>query len=85
MSPGISGIPVKILKFCSQELSLTISKFINSVLDSGLIPTEWKYAIVTPLFKGSINQNDIPNGEYFTQIERISNHIHKKFKRKTKL
>lgn len=61
MSPGFSGIPVKVLKYCSAELSLTISKFINSILDSGLIPDEWKCAIVTPLFKGKGESSSFDN------------------------
>ena len=51
-SPGITGVPVKVIKHCAPSLSRIFCKFINKVIESGTIPNEWKYAIVTPLFKG---------------------------------
>ena len=60
-SAGISKIPVKVLKFCSAELSPILSSIINQCINSGTIPNEWKFAIVRPLFKGKGNCDSFDN------------------------
>lgn len=51
-SAGISGIPVKVIKFCMNELSIVLCEFFNYCISNGCVPDEFKYAIVTPLYKG---------------------------------
>jgi hypothetical protein len=51
-SAGISNIPVKLLKHCSAELVNILTKLFNNCLSSGIMPKEWKTAIVSPLYKG---------------------------------
>ena len=51
-SPGISGIPVKVIKHCSEGFSRILCKFFNNALKLESIPKEWKYAITSPLYKG---------------------------------
>ena len=45
-SPGVDGIPPKLLK----QISTPLAKFFNLYLE-GIIPSEWKEANITPLFK----------------------------------
>ena len=54
-SPGISKIPSKILKYSSDILS----SIFNFCLDNRVLPSEWKCAIVKPLYKNKGNKNDL--------------------------
>ena len=48
-SPGVDGIPPKLLK--------ESAKFVNLSLQEGIVPLEWKETNITPLFKkGSRNK-----------------------------
>ena len=48
---GVDGIPVRILKECAEELSYPLALLFNSSLRSGRVPSLWKRAYVTPVFK----------------------------------
>ena len=50
-SPGLSGIPTKILKAASSSLAPLLAKLFNNCISSNKIPIEWKSAVVTPLYK----------------------------------
>jgi hypothetical protein len=50
-SPGLSGIPTKILKAASNSLAPLLAKLFNNCISSNKIPIEWKSAVVTPLYK----------------------------------
>lgn len=39
------------VKNCVQELAPVISKMVNSYLNSGIVPDDWKLALVIPLLK----------------------------------
>ena len=55
-SPGVDGIPPKLLKEIVQQISTPLAKLFNLSLE-GIIPSEWKEANITPLFKkGSRNK-----------------------------
>ena len=57
-SPGIYGIPPKLLKEIS-KISTPLAKLFNLSLEEGIVPSEWKGANITPLFKkGSRNKPD---------------------------
>ena len=60
-SAGITGIPVKIIIYCQKELSFLISSFFNLAIRSGKIPAEWKYSLVTPLYKEKGNADNFDN------------------------
>ena len=51
-SPGISGIPTIVLSYCADELSIILTKLFNLILLKCQIPDEWKFSLVSPLFKG---------------------------------
>ena len=50
-SPGVTGWPVKLIKHCATNFTRLLSAFINGIFEIGQIPSEWKFAIVTPLYK----------------------------------
>ena len=50
-SPGPDGIPPRILKECSQVLSSPLALLLNTTFSLGQLPTVWKSAIITPVYK----------------------------------
>ena len=50
-SPGVSGIPAKVLKACHSSLTSFLTRLFNDCLLAEVFPDEFKLAIVTPLFK----------------------------------
>ena len=56
-SPGVDGIPPKLLKEIVEQISIPLAKLFNLSLEEGIVPSEWKEAKITPLFKkGSRNK-----------------------------
>ena len=56
-SPGVDGIPPKLLKEIVEQISTQLAKLFNLSLEEGIVPSEWKEANITPLFKtGSRNK-----------------------------
>lgn len=59
-SPGMSDIPTHIIKDFPDELSPILSVLFNNSLEMGKFPSQWKTALVTPLFKVGGTKTD-PN------------------------
>ena len=59
--PGITGISSKIIKAASAKLVPFITQLFNDCIENNIVPTEWKTAVVTPIYKKKGNQNDINN------------------------
>ena len=58
-SPGVDGIPPKLLKEIVEQISTPLAKCVNLSLEEGIVPSERKEANITPLFKkGSSNKPD---------------------------
>ena len=56
-STGVDGIPPKLLKEIVEQISTPLAKLFNLSLEEGIVPSEWKEANITPLFKkGSRNK-----------------------------
>jgi hypothetical protein len=55
------GIPGYFLKKFASWLVYPITVIFNLSLSSSTLPSDWKHAIVTPLFKGKGSRNDISN------------------------
>ena len=50
-------IPPKLLKEIVEQISTPLAKVFNFSLEEGIVPSEWKEANITPLFKeGSRNK-----------------------------
>ena len=59
-SPGIDGIPPKLLKEIVEQISTPLAKLFKLSLEEGIVPSEWKEANITPIFKkGSRNKPEI--------------------------
>ena len=50
-SPGVDGIPPKLLKEIVDQISTPLANLFNLSLEEGIVPSEWKEANITPLFK----------------------------------
>lgn len=57
-SSGNSLISVKVLKYCSELLSPILANIFNECIMKARVTKSWKFAIVTPLFKGK-GANDL--------------------------
>jgi len=50
-STGLDKLPPKMLKIEAGVLALSLAFLFNQSISSGIVPTEWKLARVTPIFK----------------------------------
>ena len=51
LSPGVDGIPPKLLKDIVEQISTPFAKAFNLSQEEGIVPSEWKVPNITPLFK----------------------------------
>ena len=47
----LDPIPTRLVKNCAYELAPVIARMINTSLDSGCVPENWKLALIVPLLK----------------------------------
>ena len=58
-SPGVDGIPPKLLMETVEQISIPLGRVFNLSLKEGVVPFEWKEANIIPLFKkGSRNKSE---------------------------
>ena len=58
-SPGVDGIPPKLLMETVEQISIPLARVFNLSLKEGVVPFEWKEANIIPLFKkGSRNKSE---------------------------
>ena len=58
-SPGVDGIPPKLLMETLEQISIPLARVFNFSLKEGVVPFEWKEANIIPLFKkGSRNKSE---------------------------
>ena len=50
-SPGVDGIPPKLLIETVDQVSIPVARVFNLSLKEGVVPFEWKEANTVPLFK----------------------------------
>ena len=56
-SPGVDGIPPKLLMETVEQIGTPLARVFNLSLKEGVVPVEWKEANIIPLFKnGSRNR-----------------------------
>ena len=56
-SPGVNGIPPKLLKEVVEQISILLAKVFNLLLEEETVPSEWKEANITHLFKKGSRNN----------------------------
>ena len=49
-SPGVDGIPPKLLSEIVEQISIPLATVFNLSLEEGIVPLEWKEANSIPLF-----------------------------------
>jgi hypothetical protein len=50
-APGPDGIPTYLLKTCANEIAPLLTEIYNNSLSTSKLPTEWKRANITPVYK----------------------------------
>ena len=50
-SPGVDGIPPRLLMKIVQKIGISLPRVINLSLKEGVVPFGWKEANIIPLFK----------------------------------
>ena len=60
LNSGVDNIIKEFFKYCHHDCIQIIVDFLNIVLNTGFIPTEWCLGIITPLYKnrGAVNDPD---------------------------
>ena len=53
---GPDGIPPRLLKECSKEISSSLCSLFNKSIETGRVPREWKKANVIPIHKDCVEQ-----------------------------
>ncbi|KAL9970070.1 hypothetical protein ACROYT_G022385 [Oculina patagonica] len=48
---GHDSVPARALRDCASALAQPLATLINSIIDSACVPTEWKLAEISPIFK----------------------------------
>ena len=60
-SPGADNILNEFIKNCPEKLIYVIVVLFNTVLETGIIPTDWTIGIIKPLYKNKGDINDVNN------------------------
>ena len=71
-SPGYCGIPCIIFSEAADELKAPITNLFNLCLESGKIPSDWKIALVRPLYKGKGCKQDVDNYRPISLLSPVS-------------
>jgi len=71
-SSGTDGISIRFLKDSLPVIAFYLTVIINTSIVTGIVPSEWKFAIVCPAFKQGANQLH----EYMSTNELFSNTQH---------
>ena len=75
-SYGIDGIQARFIKDSASEIKLPITYIINLSIDSNTVPTDFKYAKVTPLYKKG-NKSQVENYRPISILSVVSKVLEK--------
>lgn len=68
---GNGDISTKILKSCASIIAPSLAKMFNSCISSLSITNSWKFAIITPLFKGKGQIDECDNYRGISVLQQI--------------
>ena len=57
-SPGVDGIPPKLLMETVEQISIPLARVFNLSLKQGVVPFEWKEANIIPLFEKGLRKKE---------------------------
>ena len=64
-SPGVDGIPLKLLIETVEQIRILLARVFNLSLKEGVVPFEWKERNIIPLLKkGSRNKSELQTSEF---------------------
>ena len=55
-SPGVDGIPPKLLLEIVEQISIPLATVFNLSLEEGMVPLEWKEANIIPLLLKNVRE-----------------------------
>ena len=60
-SPGHDGLPNEAIRLLSSSLAGPVSSILNLSFQTGVYPDDWKFAVVSPVFKNKGTRQDVAN------------------------
>jgi hypothetical protein len=69
--PGLDNIPNKLIKIAAEIISLSLTEIFARSISTGIFPSEWKMARVSPIFKKGI-KNDPNNYRPISVIPAVA-------------
>ena len=73
-SSGLDNISPRMLKDAAVVVAKPLTRIVNESLSQGTVPSEWKYAKITPLYKKGIS-TDMDNYRPISEVLYIINYI----------
>ena len=68
---GLDGVSNKLLKFAAHIVAPTLTEIFTTSINTGIFPTEWKIAKVTPILKKG-KKNDLNNYRLISVIPTVA-------------
>ena len=73
---GLDGVSNKLLKFAAHIVAPSLTEIFTTSINTGIFPTEWKTARVTPIFKKG-KKNDLNNYRPISVIPTVAKILEK--------
>ena len=73
---GLDGVSNKLLKFAAHIVAPSLTEIFTTSINTGIFPTEWKIARVTPIFKKG-KKNDLNNYRPISVIPTVAKILEK--------
>ena len=71
---GLVNISPRMMKDAAVVVAKLLTQIVNESLSQGTVPSEWKYAKITPLYKKGIS-TDMDNYRPISEVLYIINYI----------
>ena len=71
-SGGVTDIPVRVLKAARLQLATILKEIFDLAVSTDEIPDEWKFAVITPLYKNKDDKDDLNNSRGIAVLPPIA-------------